>query len=329
MRLSKARLADYDSAEPHSENCMRNVIIIGSGPAGFTAALYASRANLEPLMFEGDVPELPGGQLMTTTDVENFPGFPEGVMGPELMERMRKQAVRFGTEIVTGMVDGVRFEPGGHTVLVGGEEHRARAIIIATGAKARLLGLDNEKRLMGHGVSTCATCDGAFFRDKPIVVVGGGDSAMEEANFLARFGSKVTVIHRRQEFRASKIMLERAQKNPKVEFILDTVVTDILGDKTVSGVALENRVTGETSELACNGFFVAIGHTPQTEIFRDVLELDDEGYIVAEGDSSRTGVAGVFAAGDCVDHTYRQAITAAGMGCKAAIDAERYLESLD
>ncbi len=308
---------------------MRNVIIIGSGPAGFTAALYASRANLEPLMFEGDVPELPGGQLMTTTDVENFPGFPEGVMGPELMERMRKQATRFGTEIVTGMVERVQFEAGGHTVVVNGESHRARALIIATGAKARLLGLDNEKRLMGHGVSTCATCDGAFFRDKPIVVVGGGDSAMEEANFLARFGSKVTVIHRRQEFRASKIMLERAQKNPKVEFVLDTVVTDILGDKVVSGVKLENRKTGETSELECNGFFVAIGHTPQTEIFRDVLELDDEGYIVAEGDSSRTGVAGVFAAGDCVDHTYRQAITAAGMGCKAAIDAERYLESLD
>lgn len=307
---------------------MRDVIIIGSGPAGFTAGVYTARANLKPLMFEGGPPELPGGQLMTTTDVENFPGFPDGVMGPALMENMRKQALRFGLEIVSEMVESVEFVPGAHKVIAGGQTYEARTVIIATGAKARLLGLDNEKRLMGRGVSTCATCDGAFFRDKEIAMVGGGDSAMEEAVFLTRFASKVTVVHRRDELRASKIMQERAKANPKIVFAWDTVPLDMLGDDKLSGIKTRNVKTGEEGEIPCDGFFVAIGHDPQTELFRGKLKLNDEGYIVAEGDSSRTGVEGVFAAGDVADHTYRQAITAAGMGCKAAIDAERYLESL-
>jgi thioredoxin reductase (NADPH) len=308
---------------------MRDVIIIGSGPAGFTAAIYAARANLSPLMIEGGPPELPGGQLMTTTDVENFPGFPEGIMGPELMENMRKQALRFGLEIVPEMVDAVEFTPRAHRVTVGDTTHEARTVIVATGAKARLLGLENERRLMGRGVSTCATCDGAFYREKQVAMVGGGDSAMEEAVFLTRFASKVTVVHRRDELRASKIMQDRAKANPKIEFVWDTVITDVLGENQLSGLRTRNVKSGEEGEIACDGFFVAIGHDPQTELFRGKLDLDDEGYLVLEKDSSRTNVEGVFAAGDVADHTYRQAITAAGMGCKAAIDAERYLESLD
>jgi len=307
---------------------MRDVIIIGSGPAGYTAGLYTARANLSPVMFEGAPPELPGGQLMMTTEVENFPGFPEGVMGPALMDGMRKQAERFGLEIIPEMIDSVKLEPGAHQVVSGGKTHETRALIIATGAKARLLGLDNERRLMGRGVSTCATCDGAFYRNQEIVLVGGGDSAMEEANFLTRFASKVSVVHRRDELRASKIMQDRAKANPKIEFVWDTVVTDLVGEKKVAAVRTRNVKTGEEGEIPCAGFFVAIGHDPQTELFKGQLEMDDEGYLLVDGDSSRTAVPGVFAAGDVVDHTYRQAITAAGMGCKAAIDAERYLEAL-
>jgi thioredoxin reductase (NADPH) len=307
---------------------MRDVIIIGSGPAGFTAGLYTARANLEPLMFEGGPPELPGGQLMMTTEVENFPGFPEGIQGPELMESMRKQALRFGLEIVPEMVSEVKLRPGAHRVVVDGKAHEARALIIATGAKARLLGLENERRLMGRGVSTCATCDGAFYRNKQVVLVGGGDSAMEEAGFLTRFAATVTVVHRRDELRASKIMRDRARQNPKIEFVWDTVVTDLVGDEKLRGVKTRNVKSDEEGEIACDGFFVAIGHDPQTALFKGELDMDEEGYLIVEGSSTRTSVEGVFAAGDVVDHTYRQAITAAGMGCKAAIDAERYLESL-
>lgn len=308
---------------------MRDVIIIGSGPAGFTAALYTARADLKPLMFEGGPPEMPGGQLMLTTEVENFPGFPEGVMGPALMDSMRNQAGRFGTEIVSEMVESVNLNPGAHQVVVQGETHEARALIVATGAKARLLGLDNEKRLIGRGVSTCATCDGAFFRDQDIVLVGGGDSAVEEAGFLARFARKVYLVHRRDELRASKIMQRRARENPKIDLVWDTVVTDVLGEEAVSGVKTRNVKSGVEGDIACSGFFVAIGHDPQTALLEGKLDLDENGYLRVEGDSTRTSVAGVFGAGDVVDHTYRQAVTAAAMGCKAAIDAERYLESLE
>ena len=307
---------------------MHDVIVIGSGPAGFTAGLYTARANLEPVLFEGGPPELPGGQLMMTTEVENFPGFPEGIMGPALMDNMRKQAERFGLKIIPSMVDKVELEPGRHRVVTDGKTYETRALIVATGAKARLLGLPNERRLMGRGVSTCATCDGAFFRGQEIVMVGGGDSALEEANFLTRFASRVSVVHRRDELRASKIMQDRAKANPKIEFVWNSVVVDVLGEDKVSGVKIRNVKSGEETEMACSGFFVAIGHDPQTALFRGQLDLDDEGYLKAEGDSTRTSVAGVFAAGDVSDHTYRQAITAAAMGCKAAIDAERYLESL-
>jgi len=308
---------------------MKNVIIIGSGPAGYTAALYTARANLKPLMFAGGPPEMPGGQLMLTTEVENFPGFPEGVMGPVLMDNMRKQAERFGTEIIGELVEEVTLKPHAHQVVVNGVSHEARALIVATGAKARMLGLENEERLIGRGVSTCATCDGAFYRDRDIVLVGGGDSAVEEACFLTRFASKVSLVHRRDELRASKIMQDRARSNPKIEIVWDTVLTDVLGEDAVVGVGTKNVKTGAEGEIACAGVFVAIGHDPQTSLFQNKLALDENGYIEVQGVSTRTSVEGVFAAGDVVDHTYRQAVTAAAMGCKAALDTERYLESLE
>ncbi|MDP9405714.1 MAG: thioredoxin-disulfide reductase [Actinomycetota bacterium] len=302
---------------------VREVIIIGSGPAGLTAALYTGRADLHPLLFEGLEA---GGQLMLTTEVENFPGFPQGRMGPELMNDLRKQAERFGAEIVTADVDRVDFASGSpFTVAVGGDAYRARTVIIATGATARWLGLPNEQRLIGRGVSSCATCDGFFFRDRELVVVGGGDSAMEEATFLTKFARKVTVVHRRDELRATKIMQDRAFANERIGFVWNAQVVDVLGDEAVSGVVLADTVTGERRELSTDGVFLAIGHDPTTRLFRDQLELDDAGYIVVREPTTATSVGGVFAAGDVVDHVYRQAITAAGMGCKAAIDAERWL----
>jgi thioredoxin reductase (NADPH) len=299
------------------------VIIIGSGPAGLTAAIYAARAELNPLMFEGSVP---GGQLMITTEVENFPGFSEGIMGPELMSEFRGQALRFNTRMEQLDVTEVDFSERPFKVVAGGEAHLADSIIISTGASARWLDIPGEKDLIGRGVSACATCDGFFFRDRHVVVVGGGDSAMEEALFLTKFASKVTVIHRRDEFRASAIMVKRLIEHPKVEVIWNTVVDEVFGEEAVERIALTNRESGETSELACDGFFVAIGHIPNTALFVDQLEVDDAGYIVLrDGASTATSVDGVFAAGDVADTVYRQAITAAGTGCRAAIDAERWL----
>ncbi len=305
---------------------MRNVIIIGSGPAGLTAALYAARANLQPLVIEGLES---GGQLMLTTAVENFPGFRDGIMGPELMAEMRAQAERFGAEIVAGDVTSVELGTPPFIVRVGERNHETRSLIISTGASARLLGLPSERALMGHGVSTCATCDGYFFRGKPIAVVGGGDSAMEEAIFLTKFASEVTVLHRRDRLRASKIMQDKAFANPKITFEWNTELVEV-GDVdkgVVTRAVVRNRETDATRELAVDGVFIAIGHTPNTRLFDGQLELDGNGYIVA-GQGTRTSVAGVFACGDVQDHVYRQAITAAGTGCMAAIDAERYLESL-
>jgi thioredoxin reductase (NADPH) len=301
---------------------VRNVVIIGSGPAGLTAAVYAARANLEPIVIEGVEA---GGQLMLTTDVENYPGFIDGIMGPELMERFRKQAGRFGTEFVTDNVTRVDFGTKPFLVETSGLEVTAHSVIISTGANARMLGVPGEKQLLGHGVSTCATCDGFFFRDHELVVVGGGDSAMEEAIFLTKFASKVTVVHRRDQLRASKIMQDRAFDNPKIEFVWDSVLTEIFGDGKVAGVRLKNVKTGEENELATGGVFVAIGHIPNTKLFEGQLDLA-EGYIVTTAEDTMTSVPGVFAAGDVVDFRYRQAITAAGMGCMAAIDAERFLE---
>jgi len=300
------------------------VIIIGSGPAGLTAAVYASRANLEPLMFEGIEA---GGQLMLTTDVENYPGFPDGIMGPDLMKNFREQALRFGTRIVGADVESVDFSQRPFRVTVDGEDHTSDAVIISTGATARMLGLDSEKELLGHGVSTCATCDGFFFRDKPIAVVGGGDSAIEEALFLTKFASRVTVIHRRDELRASKILAERAFANDKIDFIWDATVTAVNGDGRVESLELTGTVTGETSTLEVDGLFVAIGHDPTTGLFVGQLDLDVFGYIVTAPDSTATSVDGVFAAGDVQDHVFRQAVTAAGSGCMAAIEAERWLEA--
>ena len=307
---------------PAEHDGVRDLIIIGSGPAGYTAAVYAARANLHPLVFEGTQF---GGALMTTTEVENFPGFAEGVQGPQLMDDMRTQAERFGAELVARDVTEVDLTAEPKIVKVGDEVHRAHAVIVATGSKYRYLGLDNEARLLGRGVSACATCDGFFFRDQDIVVVGGGDSAMEEATFLTRFAKTVTVVHRREELRASKIMQQRALDNEKIRWALGKQVTDVLGEQTVSGVQLTDVGTGATEELPVSGVFVAIGHDPRSELFVGQLKLDDEGYIQVEHPTTRTNIEGVFACGDVVDHIYRQAITSAGTGAAAAIDAERWL----
>jgi thioredoxin reductase (NADPH) len=302
---------------------IRDVIIIGSGPAGYTAALYAARARLRPLVFEGSVTA--GGALMNTTDVENFPGFPDGVLGPDLMDAVRKQAERFGAELVADDVTEVDLSATPKVVKVGQDTHLAKTVIIATGSGYRELGVPGEKRLAGHGVSWCATCDGFFFRDQDIAVVGGGDSAIEEATFLTRFARSVTVIHRRDTLRASKIMQDRAMTNEKVRFAWDSEVVEVLGDDRVSGARIRNTRTGETSTLAITGLFVAIGHDPRSELFIGQLPTDADGYLLVEQPSTRTAVDGVFAAGDVVDHIYRQAVTAAGTGCAAALDAERWL----
>ncbi|MCV7066378.1 thioredoxin-disulfide reductase [Mycolicibacterium houstonense] len=305
---------------------VHDVIIIGSGPAGYTAAIYAARAQLKPLVFEGTQF---GGALMTTTEVENYPGFREGITGPELMDEMREQALRFGADLRMEDVDAVDLSGPVKSVTVGDETHQARAVILAMGAAARHLGVPGEEALLGMGVSTCATCDGFFFRDQDIVVVGGGDSAMEEATFLTRFARSVTLIHRRDEFRASKIMLERARANEKITFLTNTEITQIEGDPKVTGVRLRDTVTGEESKLDVTGVFVAIGHDPRSELVRGQIDLDDEGYVKVIGRTTATTLEGVFAAGDLVDHTYRQAITAAGSGCSAAIDTERWLAEND
>ncbi len=304
-------------------SAIHDVIVIGSGPAGYTAALYAARAQLKPIVFEGSVTA--GGALMNTTDVENFPGFPDGIQGPDLMDAMRKQAERFGAELRAEDVTEVDLAADPKRVIVEGETYLARAVIIATGSRYRELGVPGEKKLSGHGVSWCATCDGFFFREQEIAVVGGGDSAMEEALFLTRFAKTVTVIHRRDELRASKIMQERAFANPKIKFRWNTEISEILGDTKITGLRLRDTVTGAESELAVCGVFVAIGHDPRSELFTEQLATDSEGYLLVEQPSTRTAIPGVFASGDVVDHTYRQAVTAAGTGCAAALDAERYL----
>jgi thioredoxin reductase (NADPH) len=302
----------------------RNLIILGSGPAGLTAAIYAARADLQPLVIAG---RQAGGQLMLTSEVENFPGFPEGIMGPELMDRMRQQAERFGAEFVDEDATAVDFSTPPHAVMIEGERYEARAVILATGASARWLGLPSEARLMGRGVSACATCDGFFFRNKDVIVVGGGDTALEEALFLTKFARSVTVVHRRHELRGSKIMQDRAFKNPKIRFVWNSVIADVLGVEHVQGAVLENLQTGQREEQPIDGIFVAIGYTPNTEIFRGQVKLNDKGYIVLH-EGSRTNVPGVFVAGDVEDFHYRQAVTAAGAGCRAAMDAEVYLEGV-
>jgi thioredoxin reductase (NADPH) len=305
-----------------SSSTVYDVIVIGSGPAGYTAAIYAARAQLKPLVFEGTQF---GGALMTTTEVENYPGFREGITGPELMDEMREQALRFGADLRMEDVDAVSLDGTVKSVTVGDQTYQARTVILAMGAAARHLGVPGEDALIGMGVSTCATCDGFFFRDQDIAVIGGGDSAMEEATFLTRFARSVTLIHRRNEFRASRIMLERARANEKIKFLTNTQVTAIEGDPKVTGLRLRNAITGEESELAVTGVFVAIGHDPRSELVRGQVDLDPAGYVVVDGRTTSTSVEGVFAAGDLVDHTYRQAITAAGTGCSASIDAERWL----
>lgn len=301
---------------------VHDVVIVGGGPAGLTAAIYASRANLTPVMFEGYGA---GGQLMTTTDVENYPGFPDGVMGPDLMEKFRAQAVRFGAQIHTVDVERVDLSSRPFGVWADGEEHRANALIISTGASAKWLGIDGESRLRGYGVSSCATCDGFFFKDKDMVVVGGGDTAMEEALFLARIGSSVTVVHRRGEFRASEIMARRVLENPKIRVVWNAVVEDVVGETAVEAVRVRDVDTGQTTDIPAAAMFVAIGHTPNTSLFGGALDMDDQGYITTDG--TRTSIEGVFACGDVQDTVYRQAITASGSGCMAAIDAERWLEA--
>ncbi|MEU3441148.1 thioredoxin-disulfide reductase [Streptomyces griseoincarnatus] len=306
---------------------VRNVIIIGSGPAGYTAALYTARASLKPLVFEGAVTA--GGALMNTTEVENFPGFQDGIMGPELMDNMRAQAERFGAELVPDDVVAVDLTGEIKTVTdTAGTVHQAKAVIVTTGSQHRKLGLPNEDALSGRGVSWCATCDGFFFKDQDIAVIGGGDTAMEEATFLSRFAKSVTIVHRRDTLRASKAMQERAFADPKISFVWDSEVAEVLGDQKLSGLKLRNVKTGELSDLAATGLFIAIGHDPRTELFKGQLELDEEGYLKVDAPSTRTNITGVFAAGDVVDHTYRQAITAAGTGCSAALDAERFLAAL-
>jgi thioredoxin reductase (NADPH) len=306
---------------------VRNVIIIGSGPAGYTAALYTARASLKPLVFEGAVTA--GGALMTTTEVENFPGFRDGIMGPDLMDNMRAQAERFGAELVPDDVVAVDLSGEIKTVTdTAGTVHRAKTVIITTGSQHRKLGLPNEDALSGRGVSWCATCDGFFFKDQDIAVIGGGDTAMEEATFLSRFAKSVTIVHRRDTLRASKAMQERAFADPKISFAWDSEVAEIHGEQKLSGLTLRNTKTGETSALAVTGLFIAVGHDPRTELFKGQLDLDDEGYLKVEEPTTRTNLTGVFGAGDVVDHTYRQAITAAGTGCSAALDAERYLAAL-
>ncbi|WP_242454292.1 thioredoxin-disulfide reductase [Bailinhaonella thermotolerans] len=307
-------------------NDVHNVIIIGSGPAGYTAAIYAARASLKPLVFEGSVTA--GGALMNTTDVENFPGFPDGIMGPDLMDNLRKQAERFGAQLVADDVTEVDLEAYPKVVKTGDQEHFARAVIIATGSKYRELGVPGESRLSGHGVSWCATCDGFFFRDQDIVVVGGGDSAMEEATFLTRFARSVTIVHRRDHLRASAIMQERAFHNDKIKFVWDSSITEVLGEDKVTGVKLINHKTGEESELAVTGVFIAIGHDPRSELFKGQIDLDENGYVKVKHPTTSTNATGVFACGDVVDHLYRQAITAAGTGCSAALDAERWLADI-
>ena len=303
----------------------KKVIIIGSGPAGLTAAVYAARANLEPLVFEGSQP---GGQLTITTDVENFPGFPDGIMGPDLMDHMRKQAVRFGATCEYKTVTKTDFSNNPFKIWVNDDEYTADTIIISTGASARLLGLDSEKELMGYGVSACATCDGFFFKEKEVLVVGGGDSAAEEAIFLTKFASKVTIVHRRDEFRASKIMADRVLNNDKIDIMWNSAVEDIHGakDTGVTGVKIKDTISGDLRDVSCDGIFMAIGHVPNTNIFKGQIDLDEKGYITTQPDTTNTNVSGVFACGDVQDQVYRQAITAAGTGCMSAIDAERWLE---
>lgn len=304
---------------------VRNVVIIGSGPAGYTAAIYTARANLEPLLFQG---LQPGGQLTITTDVENYPGYPEGVLGPQMMDEFRTQAERFGTEIRFEQVTEVDFSTRPFTLKTDFDTFQAHSVIVSTGASARLLGLESETALMGRGVSACATCDGAFFPDKDILVVGGGDSAMEEANYLTRFGRKVTIVHRREELRASKIMVDRCKANEKIDWLLNKSVVDILAgeDGKVRAVLLEDTQSGEQGEVECDGVFIAIGHTPNSEVFKGKLDADENGYLIVH-DGTNTSVDGVFACGDVMDHIYRQAVTAAGTGCMAAIDAERWLDA--
>ncbi|RYX97520.1 thioredoxin-disulfide reductase [bacterium] len=308
-----------------AEQNVENVIIIGSGPAGLTAAIYTARANLNPLMIEGYTA---GGQLMWTTEVENFPGFPEGKMGPDLMMDFRTQAEKFGTRFITEDVTKVDLSQKPFVIEVDGVVHKANSVIVATGATAKLLGLESERRLMGHGVSTCATCDGAFFKNKPIAVVGGGDSALEEAIFLTRFASKVYLIHRRDKLRASKIMQDKAAANPKIEFVWNSAIEEVVGDKKVTAVKVKDVNNGETRDIELDGIFIAIGHTPNASLFTGQLDLDHQGYLHTPGKGAKTNIEGVFACGDVQDHVYRQAITAAGSGCMAAIDVERYLEGI-
>ncbi len=305
---------------------VEDLVIVGSGPAGYTAAIYAARANLSPLMIEG---YQSGGLLMLTSDVENYPGFPEGIVGPELMQKFRKQAERFGTRFVQKDATAVELKGTTHKILIDKEEVHAKSVILSTGASTKWLGIESERKLLGKGVSSCATCDGAFFKGSKLIVVGGGDSAMEEANFLTRFASHVTIIHRRESLRASKIMQDRCQKNPKISFVWNTEILEILGEEGVRGARIRNMKTGAVEEVACEGFFVAIGHEPNTSFLRGQVDLDEKGYIIMKDrPTTKTNVKGVFAAGDVQDVIYRQAITAAASGCQAAIDAERYLESL-